>query len=441
MIAPSTTQELDPYRQMQVSCEHCSEEFSVEQDSLSGGSGFVRCPHCQKVTATEGASHAQEVTCENCGTHYAISEEKFSAPRLGVKCGKCGNTFEVLQEGSDQDADLASDELDLDDADLGEAVEAPDDPDDLDLGGDGLADLDEEDDFAALGDDLGGFDEAEPEAEEPSFADVDDEADLSEPGEEFDLGDGEPDFESGLPDEPDLEGLDEAEDFGDMDEEITSEERNLFLGQELAETGPDLGDDATPRKKRKGSKAPFWSFVALLLVVGLVAGAFYIKLHPQLIAPYVQSLPVELEELTGSMGESEPLVRLSILEPLNGRWVTNPQVGRVFVLGGRLQSYYPEGTKIEQVQLTGRLYDAKGNLLAEASNLAGRRLKQTRIAQWNRAKLESFTALNPSLPGPELDLSQSLPFQILFVGVEGNVGKLEAEISSLVVEGQPFRPR
>ncbi|MDT8447417.1 MAG: zinc-ribbon domain-containing protein [bacterium] len=416
---------------MQATCEHCGKNIKVDEASLAGGSGFVRCPHCAKVTATEGASGAQEVSCDSCGTHYAIAKEKFSAPRISVKCAKCGNHFEVTAAGASADSDLAQDPLDLDDSELGDAELSEDFGDDLgddamDLNGDGLSDLDEEDDFASLDDDFTGGIEPEGEAEpEDDFASLDaglDDSDMAEPSADFDLGEDEPDFDSGLPDEPDLEGLEEAEEFGEMEDEITAEERNLFLGSELAETGPALSSKKTKRKK--GSRAPFWSFMGLLMVVGLVAGGLYLNKNPQFL------LEQDWVQIPQGLLESKPQVMLSLQTPLKGRWVENRQVGRIFVLEGQIKNYYPADRPVHWIQITGMLQGVDGEPMAKAHNLAGRALKDIRLSQWNRVKLEAYAKLDPTA-APSLNTEALIPFQILFFDVNAPIGQLVAEISGL----------
>jgi len=396
---------------MLFTCEHCSHQFEADSPT----SGFIRCPECQKPTTPGGQSQAQEVTCTSCGTNYGIPADKFTADRLVVACKKCGNKFEVLKTEGPTDS---SDPVD----DFGDDLSIDfDDPSDLTPGGDSLdpgsiEDLDEHEDF----EEDPSFTDDEPESpEEPTFG-LDDLENIDEPTFSFD-------DDEEMPDEPDLEF-----DVDDLPEEddLTEEERGMFLsGSGLS--APSSSPSGEPQTKK--SKAPFWATFVFLIFLGFAGGGLFLQDHPELVAPeQLALLPV--------LFQPKHEIQLTIQEPLKGKWIKNHQLGQIFVLSGTLKSYYPQGTQLSQIQLSGRLLDEKGTVVAAGVNLAGHLLNRSRLAQFNRAKIEAFSALDPVSPNV-VDLTKPIPFQVVFLEVKGKVQRLEAQINGFVVDDQPVQVR
>ncbi|OGH01085.1 MAG: hypothetical protein A2600_11445 [Candidatus Lambdaproteobacteria bacterium RIFOXYD1_FULL_56_27] len=373
------------------------------------GAGFVRCPHCAKATSISKPSKAVEVTCGSCDTHYAIPLAKFTDSKLVVTCKKCGNRFEVKKPSATAAKSAPQPDLDLEEDELPDSALAEDM--EMDLG-----ELDAD-----------SWDLEEEEPTEPGGIEADDE-DFAQ----SDLID-----EVDLPEDEDEDG---PGDFGDLSGEdlITDEEKGLFLGDGPT---PQKGQAASKSKKGKTGEAKSGSgkgrflLVALLLLVLLAgAGGWWLMENPDFMAETtLAKFPVQFQP------KQEVLV--SIQEPLKGKWVKNSQVGAIFVLSGTLKNFYPPEAQLAQVQISGRLYDKDGKVIAAASNLAGRSLKPERIGEWNRPKLEAYSAFLPNDPGPTLDPSQPIPFQILFLDVKEGIQKLEAEITGLVKDGQPIQVR
>ncbi|OFX13302.1 MAG: hypothetical protein A2516_02015 [Alphaproteobacteria bacterium RIFOXYD12_FULL_60_8] len=417
---------------MQIVCQHCSHKF----ESSTPKGVILRCPSCSKPTG--GGEKIQEVICENCGTHYAIPTKKFSDGKLALVCKKCDHHFEVVlnstKAGTKADPEEADLALDEDDLDLGEAdLTLDEDEGDLDLGDSELdlndadesdlvdsSDFEEEDELFT--DPLANLDEEE---ELNDSENLDDEESLEPVPFDLDLNDEEDDF-TFEPPETDLD-----DDFSlSPEDQLTSVERGLFLGGDagMPELMVELDRSDRPHKK---SRAPFWAFVGVVFSAVLVAGAYLAFNHPELLNEYV--------ELPPALHQPRQAIQLTLVEPLKGRWIENSLAGRFFVLEGQVKSFYTEGTKLEQVQLGGRLYGEGDRLLAQSTNLASRRLSTRQLSGWSLEKLEAFTSLKPGDKGPELDPNKPMWFQILFLSPKGSITKLEAQIDAFVVDGQPVQ--
>ena len=406
---------------MQVKCEHCSAQFEVDPGHLPKGAGFVRCPQCAKATSISKPSPAVEVTCGFCDTHYAIPLAKFTDSKLVVTCKKCGNRFEVNKpSGSAKPAPKP--------APKPAANAAP--QSDLDLEEEGLPD-------SALAEDL-----------EMDLGELDTDSwtlEEEEPSEPNEIAEDDEDFaQSDLIEDAELPEDDEQDsgDFGDLgdlsgEDLITDEEKGLFLGDGPApgrETPAPKAKKAQTAEGGKSGKGKLVAVVLLLLLLVGAAGGWYVMEHPEFMAEStLAKFPVQFQK--------KQEVLISIQEPLKGKWVKNPQVGAIFVLSGTLKNFYPPESQLAQVQISGRLYDKDNKVIAAASNLAGRSLKPERIGEWNRPKLEAYSAFLPNDPGPDLNPSQPIPFQILFLDVKDGIQKLEAEINGLVIDGQPIQVR
>ena len=372
---------------MLCTCEYCSHQFEITADVK----GFVRCPACHKPTASGSKTGVQEVTCSSCGTHYAIPVDRFKEKSLVAECKKCGNKFQVepdlsVRLATKKEENLAG-PLEADFLETPSGIE-----------------LDEEEI---------GFDEDSFEVDEELSSVEQEEANFSA-------------SPSKIPEEPAL-------DFDDTEwpeeDELTEDERGMFIGgSSLPELSSELeeGSFTSPKK----SKGPLIATFIFFLFVGLAMYGLVLQEYPELI-------PAEPLALLKVQFQQKQEIRLSIQEPLKGKWVKNAQIGSLFVLSGTLQSFYPNSVSLSQVQLSGKLLDQEDHVVSEATAWAGRVLPTSRLVSWNEAKLAAFSSLDVN-DRAIVKTDEPIEFQVIFVHIEGKVQKLEAHILGFVVDDQPI---
>ena len=270
---------------MQIQCSHCESRYKIDPDKLPKGASFVRCTNCQKPIylkrPDQGETDRVLADCPKCRTQYAIPQAHFANGPVTAHCKKCDYLFQIDAQGKTshlattpepgkpaaakpvakpQPAPMPEpeqEELDLDAGELGAL-------DDADLGdADDFAENLEEDDLGSLDDaELGFGDEGLDEVEIHDETDLGDgELDFEDEFDhEADLGDlGEDDFSSsaaGADEEyADSVTLDETDDFG-LEEEITPQEKGMFLGAETKSKAAPPQPAAAKAKATAKTKTP-----------------------------------------------------------------------------------------------------------------------------------------------------------------------------------------
>ncbi|PCI27816.1 MAG: hypothetical protein COB67_07695, partial [SAR324 cluster bacterium] len=172
----------------------------------------------------------------------------------------------------------------------------------------------------------------------------------------------------------------------------------------------------------KGKLIALISLVVLLLVGG---GWLLLKRAP------LEESSLAMEEV--NVGQEQ----LTILEPLDGQYITNRNFSsRIFVLKGKLSAQFAQNTSIESIQVKGILYGPKDQEIAAAQVLAGTNLSNSQLKTWNKKKILAFQQAQGTRDLSTLGTKQSIPFQIVFFKVPAKIIKLEARIAGYQKNGE-----
>lgn len=442
---------------MFIQCQNCQATYKIDEEKVPDQNTFVRCSKCdapislnrQEQSALSRQKPHKIVDCPSCGTRYSIPLEKLTDGVIPVRCGKCSHEFDVSADDPQQESmpDAAlfgdmDDDVSMDNIDI---------PEENKIEVDGLFDEDDERDDSfdeAAG--FGGLDDFEdPELED----DINDattgptEAYLESVDLSVDAGE-ERDEESELDDissaeredlflKPStIESMDDgaagqldphADHWPDIHDETESIEAELDDFVELDELG-DISDSADDDAEnplelqemtgKRGSRR-VWivSLLVLLFAILGAAGWFYLQTDPALTT----TPPVETFSKQS---------RLKILEPLNGRFVSNETTGsKIFMLEGKIRNNYDNGSRINWVEVKGSLFDRNQQMLSEATTYAGKILSPETLQQASAAELTAIRAETSNVMDLELESAETVPFQILFFDVDDNIQKLQAQIS------------
>ncbi len=479
---------------MQIQCSHCSTLYEIDADKVPTGESFVRCSNCHKPILVKKGGDAPErviAQCPACETQYAIPKTRFTDSVIQAHCGQCGEYFELDQAGqvssiepqkavetqfapeTDEAGGLGGLEELEEEIELKEPIAVTDDFDELE-DHEELGELEELEDHEELGE----LDDTFTEEDEAPFGAVPDIEDAEDLGELPDITGLEEDEETdslgdfaedAFAQEADGDANTEAdhqymesvhlgdEELGELGEELSLEDKSLFLSTDENSEFPDLDEELvlsaslspqeevqkSKKKNKKPSRGGYWKVAFFLCFLGLLGWGGYRYYDPLL---YYQGRV--LAKLNLQPKPSQPqrtpsrVPKLSILQPIEGKEIDNPHLkGKLFALQGTLKNLHAKDDLVRAVLLSGALYDKSNRKVSEAKAYAGKILSYRQLS--TLSKKELLREQNNRARASEITLGRGfkrqLDFQILFFSPPKNIQKLEAMILTYQLNGKKIR--
>jgi pilus assembly protein FimV len=195
---------------------------------------------------------------------------------------------------------------------------------------------------------------------------------------------------------------------------------------------------ARPVRKRS-SKTPI---LVLLVIVVLAVGVLIIPkslgIHIPYVSdlkiPYISDVNLKIPYLSDLMSQKNKdlagNIRMVPLEKtVNGRFVSNPKTGQLFVIEGKVQNAYSEARSF--VKVTGKLFQ-KGGVLAGSSTvfcgnvLSPEELGSMDLSTMNSRLQNSFGEHKSNL---KINAGSMVPFMIVFANLPNNLDEYTVEVA------------
>jgi len=458
-------------------CPKCRTQYAIPQAHFANGPVTAHCKKCDYLF---------QIDAQGKTSHLATTPEP-GKPAAAKPVAKPQPA--PMPEPEQEELDLDAGELGaLDDADLGDADDFAENLEEDDLGS--LDDGDLEGghplDHDLEADDLGSLDDGDLEGDHPLDQDLEDDdlgslddaelgfgdegLDEVEIHDETDLGDGELDFEDEFDHEADLGDLgeddfsssaagadeeyadsvtlDETDDFG-LEEEITPQEKGMFLGAETkskaappqpaAAKAKATAKTKTPEPAKSKTKAPVAAkkggklkWVAMLMLV-LGAGGFWAWDQGLLLpggTPASISPPVARDP-------NAP--KISIIGELDGKMIHNQSLGHnIFVLQGSVKNLHRSDEIIRMVKIQGELFDSQQRLVASNMGYAGMIMANSELSTFSEAELKAQATDLAKISEIQLGagMNRHMTFQIIFLNPPTEIHGLQAKILSYQKNGE-----
>jgi hypothetical protein len=208
-----------------------------------------------------------------------------------------------------------------------------------------------------------------------------------------------------------------------------------------------LAEPVTRPVRKRSRKKPVFALLAIVVLVLAVlivpkSLGIHIPYISDLNIPYISDVNLKIPYLSDLLSQkSKDLagnIRMLPLEKtVNGRFVTNPKTGQLFVIEGKVQNAYSEPRSF--VKVTGKLFQ-KGGVLAGSATvfcgnlLSGQELGSMDLATMNRRLQNSFGEQKSNL---KIKAGSMVPFMIVFANLPDNLDEFTVEVAgSATGQGQ-----
>ena len=478
---------------MFIQCQHCQATYKIDEQKIPDQDSFVRCAKCSNEIplgkkAQSALSQQQPkkiVECDNCGIRYSIPIDKIQGDTVPVRCGKCGNVFSVSKDDNGGKKEpIADTETDNTDPFKSEAVVDPFEDDTLsldietnnddidmenisipeeseiemdDLFGDIENDDDDEHETIIEGEDSfsNSVFEDDEEMDESEFDNTDSDDPKKEYLDSVNLTMGDEDESDILDDEMEIDAISveeksklflqpessdsnevamEGTNWPEIEDETEVSENLTNIESEIAEFGemdelsamPDADDDGAgalelqeiPTQKGNNKKWIVF-FIVLILILGAATAWFHFgnRLEQIPLSPKTEEFSIKS--------------KLTIIEPLKGKFIINKITNeRIFLLEGNLKNIFSSKTRISWIEVSGTLYNKKGEKISESISYAGSKLSDAEFAKYSKQEIVlKLRGSQRKATNLNLMPNQTASFQIGFFDVPDQIQKLEAKIS------------
>lgn len=465
---------------MFIQCQHCQATYKIDEQKIPDQDSFVRCAKCSNEiplgkkaqTALSQQQPKKIVECDNCGIRYSIPIDKIQQESIPVRCGKCGNVFSVSRDDDDKQTkpiekievdrsfpfedelpsttenEINDDDVDLDNISIPEESEI--EMDNL------FGDIENDEELENESEDENSFDDsvfAQNDVDESDFEDMNPNDPKKEYLDSVNLKVDDEDESAILDDDMEIDTISDEEksklflqpdssesnDFAmegtnwpEIEDETEISADSTDIESEIAEFGemdelsamPDTDEENALELQeipvsKTGNKKWWVFFILSILIIGGAVAWFHFR---------DRLTQVPLSPMTEEYNQKS---RLTILEPLSGRFITNRFSNkRIFILEGNLKNIFSSQTRISWIEVKGALYNKNGEKISESTSFAGSKISDTEFANFSnediaiRLQGEQQKELNLNLV-PE----QTTKFQIVFFNVPERIQKLEAKIS------------
>ena len=305
----------------------------------------------------------------------------------------------------DDELDLSELEQVLDDVDTDAVDEAVEDPElELDLGDDSKQGTPDE--TLALEDDLD-FDLSAFETEEPA-----------KPSKTAADGDGE---EMELDFEIEEETPEENEADAGLEETVAIVEEPAKTKAESTKAKPSKPVRPAPSHKKQGSRKSLVILLIILLLGGGGYAAYFFMNQSGMQIPFLSSFMKPKVNDPGNM-------KLTTYD-INSRFADNANVGKLFVISGKVKNGYTENRGI--VTLTGKLISSDKVVVNNEKVYAGNVLADSELAslEWDKIKARLSNRLGDNRSNEKIEPGKSIPFMVVFSGLPDDLEEFTIEVT------------
>jgi pilus assembly protein FimV len=298
------------------------------------------------------------------------------------------------------------------------------------------------------------------EAAEPDLdLDFDIESELQEKEDVFDGQISDVDqLDSNLLDTDNLDFLDEAE-IGDESEQIdfAKSEQTDFVIDELAtsefedskdaygetDVMPAIDDDQLPRSAAHAQSRLKKPALAVLVIIIVAVGALIlpksvgikIPYLSDVKIPYLSDMDIKIPYLSDLLNPQEPDVTGSLRftpmsRSINGRFVDNSKIGRLFVIRGKIKNEYDHPRSF--VKVTGKLYKKGQKLVKSATVYCGNVIPESDLTRMDIAAINKWmkNKSGNKRSNQNIKTGKDVTFMIVFDKLPNNLDEYTVEVAS-----------
>ena len=216
-----------------------------------------------------------------------------------------------------------------------------------------------------------------------------------------------------------------------IDDEIITGEEDALVAEEPAEAAQPVKTE----KKRVGGLMKTLLVLVLLLGggFGAIIGAQYLGIDiPYLDKVKDLNIPF-VSDLLGPKQQDIGNLNITILEKdVDGNFVTNEQLGTMYVVSGVIKNDYNHPRSF--IQITGKLYSKGRKLKLKKTVYAGNVLADTELSQLNQAAINKKLSNRMGKNRSNLNLKKGakLPFMIVFTNLPKDPDEYTVEVAGSV---------
>jgi predicted Zn finger-like uncharacterized protein len=218
----------------------------------------------------------------------------------------------------------------------------------------------------------------------------------------------------------------------------TSIDDEVIVGEEVALVTEEPDDAIQPVKAKK--KRVGGLMKTLLVLVLLIGGGFGAIIGAQYLGidiPYldkVKDLNIPfVSDLLGPKQQDGGNLNITIIEKdVDGKFVTNKQLGTLYVVSGVIKNDYNHPRSF--IQITGKLYTKGRELKLKKTVYAGNVLADTELSQLNQAAINKKLSNRMGKNRSNLNLKKGakLPFMIVFNNLPQDPDEYTVEVAGSV---------
>jgi pilus assembly protein FimV len=265
-------------------------------------------------------------------------------------------------------------------------------------------------------------------------------------------------LDSSLLDTDNLDFLDEAE-IGDESEQIefAKSEQTDFVIDELAtsefedskdaygqtDVMPAIDDDELPRSAAHAQSRLKKPALAVLVIIIVAVGALIlpksvgikIPYLSDIKIPYLSDMDIKIPYLSDLLNPQEPDVTGSLRftpmsRSINGRFVDNSKIGRLFVIRGKIKNEYDHPRSF--VKVTGKLYKKGQKLVKSATVYCGNVIPESDLTRMDIAAINKWmkNKSGNKRSNQNIKTGKDVTFMIVFDKLPNNLDEYTVEVAS-----------
>ncbi len=186
---------------------------------------------------------------------------------------------------------------------------------------------------------------------------------------------------------------------------------------------PAIIAPVTPVRPRPATKGMSKSLLFLLIIVLLGAagyGTYYLLNHYNVEIPFLSDYLKPQVDDPGNL-------KMSTTD-INSRFVDNANVGKLFVITGKVKNGYPDSRGM--IALMGKIFSTGKVLIHEEKVYAGNIMSDLELAnlQWDAIKSRLSNRLGDNRSNVKIEPGDSIPFMVVFSGLPDDLEEFTIEV-------------
>ena len=186
---------------------------------------------------------------------------------------------------------------------------------------------------------------------------------------------------------------------------------------------PPIAAPVTPMRMEPATKGMSKSLLFILIVVllgGAGYGTYYLLNHYNVEIPFLSDY---LKPTVDDPGN----IKMSTTD-INSRFVDNANVGKLFVITGKVKNGYPDSRGM--IALLGKIFSTGKVLVQEEKVYAGNIMSDLELAnlQWDAIQARLSNRLGDNRSNVKIEPGNSIPFMVVFSGLPDDLEEFTIEV-------------